>query len=241
MNKKFVWLSILAVIISFIGGFILANALNRAELMRLTAENARLQKSPPAPGSSASKGGLSNEEIKTKIEEAARNPEDFAFQKGLGLALYRYAAVEQDAGLLEEVRKLLDRAHALNPDDYQVLVALGNINYDLGQIKKDPASNLRARELYRQALEKNKRDSNVLTDLGLTYLLTAEPDREKAVEALGLALEADGRNEKALVYMTQARIESGEMGEAGKYLARLKEVNPDNDRIGEFEKKISQK
>ena len=50
MNGKSLAISIIAVIISFIGGFILANALNRSETDALRAENARLLKNPVETG-----------------------------------------------------------------------------------------------------------------------------------------------------------------------------------------------
>jgi hypothetical protein len=43
MNRKSFWISIVAVVISFAGGFILANALNRSEVETLRAENSRLK------------------------------------------------------------------------------------------------------------------------------------------------------------------------------------------------------
>ena len=46
MNGKSLSISIIAVILSFVGGFVLANALNRNETDVLRAENARLQNNP---------------------------------------------------------------------------------------------------------------------------------------------------------------------------------------------------
>jgi hypothetical protein len=51
MNQKVFWLSIVAVIVSFIGGFLLANALNRNELTTLRAENERLKNTQNEAGS----------------------------------------------------------------------------------------------------------------------------------------------------------------------------------------------
>ena len=100
MNGKLFWLSIIAVVVGFLSGFLLANALNRNELSSLRAENERLAKSTNQTSQSASELFLSDEEIREKIAEADQNPKNFAFQKNLGLALYRYAAMKQDAELL---------------------------------------------------------------------------------------------------------------------------------------------
>src|SRR5688572_2432592 len=97
MDKKLVWISVLAVVISFIGGFLLANAFNRSELDALRAENARLKNDRTQ---TTSQPDLTADEIRQRIAEADQNPDDFSFQKNLGIALYRYAAMKQDAELL---------------------------------------------------------------------------------------------------------------------------------------------
>ncbi len=240
MKTKFILISIVAVLLSFIGGFFLANALNRNEIDKLTAENAGLQKKENPQKNDENQVSLSQEEINAKLSEAEKNPNDFAFQKGLGLALYRYAMMKQDTKLLDEISKLLERAYQINPNDYQVIVSLGNIYYDLGQLKKDSENNLKAREFYKKALDKNDKDPIVLTDYGLTFLLNDSPDRKQAIVHLEKALVTDSKNEKALFYITQAQIEDENVAEANKYLAKLKEVNPKNERIVELEKMISQ-
>lgn len=239
MEKKFLWLSILGVLISFAGGFLLANAFNRSEIERVQTENTRLQKAKD-PESAAEKGfELSNKEIEAKIAEAESNQGDFAFQKGLGLALYRYSAVKGDKKLLDNVKELLERAYKINPDDYQVIVSLGNVHYDLGQINSEEENNLRAREFYARALEKNAKDTNVRTDYALTFLLTRSPDRKKAIAEFQKALSENPKNEKALAYISQAYRESGEREKVSEFVAKLREVNPKNPMLAELEGKSS--
>lgn len=240
MNKKIFWLSIIGIIISFVGGFLLANALNRNEINNLTAENARLNKETNLTSQNNPESELTENEIQEKIAEAEKNPNNFNFQKGLGLGLYRYAMLRQDKALLNKVEKLLQRAYELNSDDYEVIVSLGNIYFDLGQINKDKNSNEKARKLYLEALAKNPKDINVRTDLGLTYLLTESPQVEKASDELEKSLEIDPKNERALQYMTEAQIKQGNNKKASEYLAKLKEVNAQNKGIENLEKQIGQ-
>lgn len=240
MNKKFITLSLIGSILTFIGGFLLANALNRNEINTLTSENNRLAKNQTEQTNNQNELNLSDEEIRDKIVEAEKNPENFSYQKGLGLGLYRYAMLKQDKELLSEVAKLLQRAYDLNSDDYEVIVSLGNIYYDLGQINKDSKSNQKAKSLYEKALSKNPKDNNVRTDLGLTYLLTDSPQLEKAVEELEKALESDPKNEKALRYITQAYIKKENVQKASEYLSKLKEINSQNQGIAELEQKMEQ-
>ncbi len=241
MKGKLVWFSILGVLLGTVGGFFIANGLNRSEMNKLRAENAALLKKSGG-GNTPNKqtSSLSEAEINEKLKEAEENPKDFAFQKGLGLALYQYAAKKQDSKLLEQVATLLNRAHQLNKDDYQVLVSLGNVNFDLGQLNKDTDRNLRSQALYQTALEKNPKDTDVLADFGLTFLFEKPSDAARAVSELDKALGQNPKHERALQFMTQAKIDSGNEKEAREYLARLKEVNPKNLGINLLESKLAQ-
>ena len=242
MSKNYLWLSILAVLISFAGGFLLANALNRSEMNNLLAENNRLKKEPlPDQNSSqAPQESLTEQEIREKLTQAEKNPDDFNFQKGLGIGLYRYAAMKQDPKLLQETAQVLERAYLINPNDYDVLVSLGNIYYDVGQLEKSSENNKKAREIYSKALAKNPQDTFVRTDYGLTFLLTENPEREKAIEELEKALEANPKNQKALYYISQALIETGKVEKAREKIAILKQMNPKSPGVGELEKLIAQ-
>ena len=81
----------------------LANALNKKELLDLKAENDRLKTSPP-PTEETNGQELSDEEIKQKIAEADKNPENFNYQKNLGIGLYRYATIKQNPALAARSR-----------------------------------------------------------------------------------------------------------------------------------------
>ncbi len=240
MKTKILLLSIAAVIISFIGGFILANALNRNDLNALRAENERLKNSQTASKTSESENALSDEEIAQKIAEADRNPTNFAFQKGLGLALYRYATVKQDMKLLEEVGRLLKRANQLDAKDYDVMVALGNVNFDVGYFKKDNQKFQEAREFYEKALEQKPNDSDVRTDLGLTYFLTNPPETDRAIAEFQKSLQSNAKHEKTLQVLTQALLAQNKTKEAEKYLDILREVNQNNENLPELTAQLAQ-
>jgi tetratricopeptide (TPR) repeat protein len=241
MNTKTIWISIIAVIISFIGGFILANAFNRSELDALRAENARLKNDPSGGAAqNQSETALGEEEIRRKIAEAEQNPTNFQFQKNLGMALYRYAAMKQDAQMLAEVEKILLRANQLNEKDYDVLVALGNVRFDIGYLKKQTEEFQKAREYYAKALEQNPKDVNVRTDLALTYFLQNPPDNEKAIAEFQKVLQENPKHERALQFITQTFLKTGNRKEAETYHSKLKEINPDTPGIEEFQAQMSQ-
>jgi len=228
MNKKIFWLSIVGIIASFMGGFLLANSLNRNELSNLRAENERLKNSQAESKQAGEELSLSEEEIKQRIAEADQNPTNTAFQKNLGMALYNYASMKQDADLLLEVSRLLTRVYEKSPDDYQAIVTLGNINFDVGYFNKNNEYFEKARMFYQKALDRKPDSADVRTDFGLTYYLANPPETDKAVTELEKSLKINPKHEKTLQVMVEILNSQNKIDEAEKFLARLKEVNPNN-------------
>lgn len=236
MNSKFIWLSVVAVVISFIGGFLLANALNRSEMDVLRAENGRLKNAQTA----GANDDLTEDEIRQRIAEADQNPTNFSFQKSLGLALYRYGVMKQDTGRLEEVARILQRAYELNPKDYEVLVALGNLYFDLGYFKKENDKFQKAREYYDLALKLRPGDVDVRTDLGIAYFLENPPQNVKAIAEFERSLQENPKHQKTLQFLIQALIKEGKKAEAENYLERLKEIDPNTPTLSEMETQMTQ-
>lgn len=240
MNTKAIWLSILAVVISFIGGFFFANALNKSELEKLRIENSGLKNSPANSNQNESEKTLSDEEIQRRIAEADQNPNNIQAQKNLGIALYRYAAMKQDAKLLLEVARLLNRAYEKNPADKDVIITLGHLYYDIGYFQKDNASFEKAREFYQIVLIQTPNDVDVRTDYGLTYFLQNPPEYDKAVAEFQKSLQENPKHEKTLQFLIQTLLKQGKTQEAENYLAKLKEVNPNTPSLSEIQTQIAQ-
>lgn len=239
MNKKALALSVIAVIASFIGGFLLANALNRNDLNALRAENAQL-KNAQTSSPSADEFTLADEEIRKKIEEADRNPADFDFQKNLAIGLYRYAQMKQEAGYLTEVARLLRRAAETKPQDYETIVTLGNVYLDIGQINKDNGAIEQSREFYRKALTLKKDDADVQNDLGLTYFFAAPPEPEKAIAEYEKALQMNPKHEKSVENLIRAQLSLGKVREAEDFLNKLKQINSGNRALPDLEAQVAQ-
>ncbi len=230
MRTSAVWIALIAGIVCFVAGFSFANYLNRSELSGLRGENERLKTSQ---SSDPSQVDLSDEEIEAKLAEANQNSGNFAFQKSLGLGLYRYGAIKQDKAIIEKALPVLIRAYGLDASDYDVIVGLGNTYYDIGYFGKDNPSFERSREFYSKALAKRPDDIEVRTDLGLTYFLQEPPDYPTAIAEFEKSLAIDPKHEKTLSFAALAM--KNQSKEPAKYSSVLRTVNPNSPTLREIE------
>ena len=223
MKKVSIWVTLGAVVAAFAGGFSFANYLNRGQMTGV--QNAALGPEQTAQQPDT----LTDAEIEQKLKEAEANASKFAFQKGLGLGLYRYGAVRQEKVLVEKSIPVLERANGLNPDDFDVLVGLGNAHFDVGYFTKDNASFERSRAYYAKALEKRPGDVEVRTDVALTYFLMTPPDHNSAVKEFEKSLAIDPKHEKSLGFLIQSFDALGM--DATKHRETLRSINPQNPNL----------
>lgn len=240
MNNKSVWISIVAAALSFAGGFLLANALNRSELDLVKSENDRLKTTQTRDAKDIADTTLTNDEIQKKITEADQNPGNFQFQKSLGLALYRYSSMKQDPKILAEALRLLTRAHEIDSKDRDIQVGLGNAYFGSGYFNKDNKNFELAREFYRKALATKPSDVEVRTDLGLTYFLQEPPELPLAIEQFEASLKTDPKHEKTLQFLIQSLVKKNDGEKARLYLDQLKNTNRDNQFIPELSSLVAQ-
>jgi len=241
MTTKFWLISLVAVIASFFGGFLMANALNRTELTSLKAENERLKNAArDTTDTLDQQPALEDSELKAKIAQADQNPTDFDFHKKLGLALAKYASLKQDPDILKEAIRILTRANSLKKDDIDVLVGLGNAHFDLGYFQKDNKELDAARQFYTQALAAKPDDPEIRTDLGLTYFLYDPPDDNKALAEFQRSLKTNPKHEKTLQFMIQTLVRMNRIPDAERYLDQLRSANPTDETIPALAAKIQQ-
>ncbi len=240
MNKKALTLSLIAVLISFLGGFLLANALNKNELDTLRENIDKLKKSLSTETQTSSEITLSDEELRGKISEADQNPTNLIVQRNLGLALYRYALLKQDTEILLDVARLLMRVYEKNSNDTEVTITLGNVYFDIGYFRKDDANFQKAREFYGQALRQKPNNADVRTDLGLTYFLLNAPEYEKAVIEFQKALQINPRHEKTLQVISEAFLAQNKFAEAEKNILKLREVNANNPGLTDLTARLEE-
>ncbi len=229
MNRNALLIGIVSALIGVVGGFLLANTLNRGELSTLRTENERLKTQTGSGGSSLNEG-----EINATIAKADQNVADLTLQRNVGVAIYRYAAMKQDVTLLQQSVRILTRAFDLKPDDYDVILTLGNAYFDIGYFSKDNDALAKAREFYSKALVVKADDVNVRTDVGLTYFLETPPDYARSITEFRRSLDKDPKHEKTLQFMIQALAKQNNFAEASKYLEQLRAVNPQNGSLREL-------
>ena len=234
MERKYIWISLVAVALSFVGGFLLANSINRGEITILRGENERLKTTGQPDQGNGDDLTLSNQEIEQKLAEAEQNAGNFQYQRNLGLALYRYSAMKQDPELVDKAIPVLERANTLNSSDHDVIVGLANAYFDKGYLRKDNASFETSRTFYAKALAQKPNDKEVRTDLGLTYFLYQPPDYTAAADNFKQSLKIDPKHEKSLQFLIQALVKNGRNEEASKYFATLRSINPSNPTLQEF-------
>jgi len=238
MSTKSLLIAFAAVVLAFVGGFLMANSVNRSELNSLRAE-LESARAVAKRSEANSNSELSQDEIQAKLNEADTNPTNFNYQKSLGLALARYGEAKQDPALIAQAARLLDRAAGLAPDDLDVIVGQGNAAFDIGYFKKDNDSLQKARSFYEKALAKDANDANVRADLGMTYYSEDPPQDDKAVAEFKQALAIDPKQVKALEFIIQSLMRQQNRDEASKYLAQLRKANPSDEAIPELTKLVN--
>ena len=240
MGKYTVIFSLAGIALGFVLGFLISNSINRTAINGIRAELEEARSAARPDAKNEARETLSSEEIQAKIAEADQNPSNLEYQKNLGLALYRYGAFKNDTATIAQAVRLLDRAARLSPNDPDVTIGLANAWFDLGYIKKDNEAFNKAREIYTKVLAANPNNAGVRTDVGMTYFLQEPPDDTKATAEFKRALAVDPRNEKALEFVIQSLARQGNSVDASKYLATLREVNPNNPSLSALTTQISQ-
>lgn len=241
MNSRVLTVAILAALVGSIGGFLLANGLNRSTLNALKTQLEKKTADPAAKTGAATNPNdlnVSAEDIRSKIAEADANPTDLAFQKSLGRGLYRFATMKKDTDLVQEAKRLLIRANSLDPKDYEILVDLGNAHFDTGYFKRDSASFKLARDTYGKAMLLKPSDADVVTDYALSFYVDEPTDLKRAVIEFQKALNINPKQERALQFLTSTYIREADFDSAQKTLDQLKAANPKNDSIPDLTTQI---
>jgi len=119
-----------------------------------------------------------------------------------------------------------------DPKNVEAYETLGRMYLSQGQYAE-------AKEALEFLVKLAPKDASVLAALGEVF--EAENDMRTAYGFYEKAKTISPNNPKYLDFFIGAAIETGEMAEAKKSLDHLREVNPDNQKIGDFEEMIAEK
>lgn len=228
-------------------GFILANGYSRAEMekQKLIVRQQQEQKSSSSPQTPAgveqtAQETLSPEELRQVIARADANAKDLSLQRSIGLALYRYAALEQDSAILGEAVRLLERAQAgVSSSDTELLSSLGNAHFILARQGK-PEQMAKARAVYQKALQADAKNADLRVDLGLTYLFAQPSEPLVAIKEFSQVLKSNSSFERGLEGLVVAQMEAKLTKDAAATLEKLKQVNPNNPSLPNLEIQLAQ-
>ena len=238
MNKDNILFGIIGLLAGVIIGYLVTSSINRSVPIAAPAGQSGVTANPSAElppdhpptgasgttgGGGAAGGGMQGE-VAAAIERAKNEPNDFAAQmKAAGL----YYQIKRYEAALE----FYERAQKIKPNDFDTLTSLGNVTFDLNRYPE-------AARWYEQALKLRPNDANVRTDLGLTYFLREPRDLDRAISTYRASLGYDPRHEKTLQNLITALLEKGDAAAARGFLARLEQVNPNNEALAQFRARL---
>jgi tetratricopeptide (TPR) repeat protein len=221
MKKENILFAIVGLLIGLIIGFMGANSINRQAF----STQAAASPTGPANVSDGQSGLMANvPEVQAAIEKAKNEPDNFDSQMD---AAKLYIQIERYEGALE----FLTRANKIKPDDYQVIVQLGNTNFDADKYED-------AEKWYTAALAKQPNDVNVRTDLGLSFMLRAPADYDRAIKEFKSSLEKQPNHPQTLQNLTVAYTKKGDATNATTTLAKLQAMEPSNPAIAKLREDI---
>lgn len=240
---------VVGIMLGFILGFFVANAgLTEQPADTLSNTSATTSSAPPlnpqqqngplppghpsigdstanTSGGDHSGGAATSPLLQAAMDEADRNPRDFAAQMKAADAFYNMESYDKAV-------VYLNRALALKPKDVDALTLMGNAKYDTG----DFAS---AATFYERSLAQRP-DANVQTDLGNTFFQRTPPDYERAIAAYRKALSLEPKHEKALRNLAAAALFKGDKKTARETIERLAAVNPNNPALASLRSGLEQ-
>ena len=233
MKKENILFAAFGIFIGFVGGFFLANSINRREIARqsipqntINAPFQNRQQTQAADIKEPQTQGKPLPEVAEKIERAKNEPNNFDAQMQAGNLYLQIKGTDK-------AQEFFDKAEQLNPKEYENIVKLGNGYFDIGKFEK-------AEKWYLQALDKKPDDINVRTDLGITFVERAEPNLDRAVKEFQTALQTNPKHEPTLYNLGVAFYKKNDSEQAGKILSELESINPQSQTTQRLRQLVAQ-
>lgn len=229
MNRQNLLFTIIGLLAGFIGGFVLANNLNRSSAL----QNSVAQNPAGAPNNlqiqsadiKENPNGAMMPQVAETLEKADRDPKNFAAQIQAG---QMFARIQNTA----KANEFLQRAVEARQDKFEDLATLGNGFFDLKNFEE-------AEKWYSKALEKNPEDVDVRTDLGSTFMERANPDLDRAIKEYQTSLSKNPNHENSLFNLAIAYSRKGNADGAQENLAKLEKLNPTSSLVTRLKQRLA--
>ncbi|HJU54975.1 MAG TPA: tetratricopeptide repeat protein [Pyrinomonadaceae bacterium] len=230
--KENILFSVAGLVLGFFIGFFLANSndagqtpgaaatTNAARPLDQTEAGGQLPPGHPNIAGGGGSAAASSALAQQAMDEADRNPKDFAAQM-------RAAVVFYQLGSYDKTKLYLGRSLALKPDDPDALTGMGRTLYDTGDF-------VGAAVYYEKILAQKPDDADARADLGSTYAQRTPPDLDRALAEYRKALAVDPRHEPALARLADVSIRKGDKATARDAINKLAAINPSNPALAEL-------
>lgn len=225
MNGKNILIGVVGIIVGFIGGFILANSINRNAAppalpnQAQAAVNAPFANQPGGPTVTAQMP-----DVAEALEKAKNEPNNFEAQMKVG---DMYAQINR----FDKAVEFFAAANRIKPDDFQTLVKLGNASLETNNSPE-------AEKWYAKALEIKPDDVSVRSDFGLTFYKRQPPDLDRAIKEYTAVLAINPNHEATLQNLTVALWDKKDAGGMESTLAKLAKVNPQNPVVPKLKQEL---
>ncbi len=180
-------------------------------------------------GGQGGQGGQGQEaqmaSVRDTIEKAKKNPDDFDAQLGAAKTYFQI-------GRTTEAIEYLEKAYKIQPDNI-------NVTANLGILHSEEKNYPEAEKWFRRALELDPQEDELYVELGATFIQRKPPEPDKAIEEIDRALKIKPKNGHALGHLIEAYILKKDAQMAENTLNRLKEAEPNNDRISIYQNLVS--
>ncbi len=237
-------------------GFILANISFRFDEGRQPPLNSRTNTqtvSPPfankpqnssqttaAPADPEGSSSLSVSELRQAVDKADQDEKNLRLQRNLGIALFKYSALEHRVDFLPDAIRLMERAvRTPFSRDRELDETLGNALFVQAQ-QVEPDKMPLARQAYQRALQAEPGNADLIVNIGLTYFLEQPSDPAAAITQYNQALKIQPRSEKALENSVIALLALKQKVNAGETLQKLRQINPQNESLNDLQSQVNQ-
>ncbi|MCA1593997.1 MAG: tetratricopeptide repeat protein [Acidobacteria bacterium] len=243
--SKNILLCSLGIILGFVIGFFIANAVTRPGTPVARARSASNDSAGPldpeqsagalppghpdinGAGGADDEGGsaaASSAEAQAAMDKADRSPQDFDAQIAAGDEFYS----SRDYG---KSALYFDRALALKPKDFAALVGMANTKYDANDF-------VGAASYYERALAIKPDDPDVRTDYGNTFFNRVPPDYDRAIAEYRKSVAIDPNHAKTWKNIAAAALLKRDKTTASDALKHLEDIAPQSPELPELRQSV---